>query len=159
MSATKILNRIIDKGGLLGAVAKTCLKDKHKKSTYLRECSEMCNTKLARDLWGIDLITDITEYSKGEEFSYKRVNPFSLSIIKKIKALRKQKGIKQEVIAGFLKMTQSSYSKIEDGFRPLTLDQFYVIASTLNTSITELLDISTEKKVTSKAISHDEMSV
>ena len=145
MNANKLVIRIIDKGGLLGAIAKNYKRDKNKKNQYLRECSEMCDSKLAQDLWGEDLVTDIKEYSKHEDFRYKRVSPFSVSIVKRIKSLRKQKGIKQEVMALSLNLTQSSYSKIEDGFRPLTLDQFYIIASLLKISVVELLDITTEK--------------
>ena len=146
MTANKILARIIEKGGILGQCAKVWSGDKEKIDLFIKECSAHCNNRLALELWGKDLVDEIKRYCKAQSYKIKKVNEFNLLIINTIKALRKQKGVKQDVIADSLDMTQSNYSKIEDGLRPLTLDQFYTIATLLNISTSEIIAFSTDKK-------------
>ena len=55
-----------------------------------------------------------------------------------LKKLRKTKGIKQDVLARALGMTQSNYSKIEKGIRQLSMVQVKLILATLNADMIEL---------------------
>jgi DNA-binding Xre family transcriptional regulator len=159
MTANQILVRIIEKGGILGQCAKVWSSDKEKVDSFIKECSENCNNRLALELWGEDLVTDIKRYCTAQSYRNKKVNEFNLLIINTIKALRKQKGVKQDVVADSLAMTQSNYSKIEDGLRPLTLDQFYTIATLLNISTSEIIAFSTNKKSSHYVVSKKKNSV
>ena len=108
----------------------------------------MIHTRVAENLWGTELIDAILRHSELRNFKSRKIkmNWFDFKAAKTIRALRKLKGLKQGVMADALDMTQSNYSKIEDGLRPLTIGQFAIIAQVLNTSISEILAFSADKK-------------
>lgn len=146
MNASQILTRIIEKGSILGQCAEFCSNDNKKTDLFIKECFEQCETNMAWELWGGDLIADIKRYCKSQNEKNKKVSDFSFLIINTIKTIRKQKGIKQGVIANSLNMKQSNYSKIEDGLRPLTTDQLNIIATMLGVSALDILASSLKKK-------------
>lgn len=57
---------------------------------------------------------------------------------------RIKQGLTQSDVAKLVPMTQSSYSRIENGFQEPNLKQLKRIAEVLNTSIDYLLDVNTE---------------
>ena len=57
---------------------------------------------------------------------------------------RVKNGFTQSDVAKAIPMTQSSYSRIENGFQEPNLTQLKRIAEVLNTSIDYLLDVDTE---------------
>lgn len=57
---------------------------------------------------------------------------------------RTKLGLTQAEVAKLVPMTQSSYSRIENGFQEPNLSQLKRIAEVLNTSIDYLLDVNTE---------------
>ncbi len=57
---------------------------------------------------------------------------------------RIKQGLTQSDVAKLVPMTQSSYSRIENGFQEPNLSQLKRIAEVLNTSIDYLLDVDTE---------------
>lgn len=144
----KLLKQIIEKGGLLGECAKTWLNDEEKVNLFLKECSEMCNTPVAKKLWGDKLIRAIIRHCKTRSFKDRRVSGFDLELRNVIKELRGHKGVGQKVMADALEMTQSNYSRIEEGLRPLTIGQLEVIAKTLNVPIPGFLAFANYKKST-----------
>jgi hypothetical protein len=62
MDSVEILNRIISKGGLIGATAKFCVGDEQKRNQFLLECSEQCHNSLILKIWGEKLVFDIIKY-------------------------------------------------------------------------------------------------
>jgi len=66
LTAKDILNGIIRKGGLMGAAAKMYINDEEKTNQFIKECSEQCHNKSAREFWGEELIKEIMEYSKNK---------------------------------------------------------------------------------------------
>lgn len=150
MNATKILSRIIEKGGIIGKCAEIYSTDIEKADLYICECHDHINTESCLELWGNDLIKEIKKYYKNRKRPAKDVDEFSFLIARGIKSLRKYKGIKQGVVAETLNMTQNNYSRIEDGLRPLTLGQFNVICKALDVSISEIILFSTDEKNSNK---------
>ena len=57
---------------------------------------------------------------------------------------RLKQGLTQSDVAKLVPMTQSSYSRIENGFQEPNLGQLKRIAEVLNTSLDYLLDVETE---------------
>lgn len=137
-----ILNQIIIKGGLLGACAQLYLHDEEKANLFITECADNCEMKLARKLWGNDLIAAIKNYTSVTKRKRRAVNSFDLKVIKVIKVLRVLKGKKQEALAIALKITASNYNKIEKGTRALTLGQFHTLAIELNTAPQDILTMA-----------------
>ena len=146
MTAKKILNQIIKKGGLLGNVALSFRQDKEKTSRYLKECYQMTHTKLAKELWGDELTQSIIDYFNDSGHKNKRVDKFDRQVIKAIKDSRISKRIKQDCIASALEMTQSNYCKLEKGLIPPTVGQVERIATALNISIFDILDLAKNQK-------------
>lgn len=142
MTSNKILTQIIEKGGVLGAVAKCWLTDKEKINSYIKECSEICHTRLARDLWGKELVSVIIRHSKSRNFKNRKTKGFNREVINAIKVLRKRKGLKQDALADALDMTQSNYSKLEKCLIPLTVEELNAISKELKTSIAEILTLA-----------------
>ena len=142
MTGIKILTRIIEKGGTVGECGRVWLNDKEKVNLFIKECSAMCHTKLARELWGNELVTAIVRHSKFRNFKNRKASEFNREVINTIKTLRKRKGLKQNVIADTLDMTQSNYCKLEKGLIPLTVEELNLIAKVLNTPITEILTLA-----------------
>lgn len=57
---------------------------------------------------------------------------------------RIKQGLTQADVAKLVPMTQSSYSRIENGFQEPNLNQLKKIAEVLNVSLDYLLDVNTE---------------
>ena len=57
---------------------------------------------------------------------------------------RVKQGLTQSDVAKLVPMTQSSYSRIENGFQEPNLSQLKRIAEVLNVSLDYLLDVNTE---------------
>lgn len=66
-------------------------------------------------------------------------------IIQRISVARNQKGLSYENMSEELKLSISAYRKIELGETKLTVERLYQIAEILDISISELLDIKTER--------------
>ena len=62
-------------------------------------------------------------------------------ILKKIKAIRKQKGYSHEYVANELEISQVAYSKLEKNETKLTVERLYKLAGIFEVTIGELLDI------------------
>lgn len=60
------MQRIIAKGGLIGAAAKMYINDEEKADLFIKECSEQCHNKSAKDQWGDELVKDILEYTQNQ---------------------------------------------------------------------------------------------
>ncbi len=58
-----ILQRIVSKGGLMGAAAKLYLNDREKAKQFIKECSEQCHNKSAQIQWGEELTADIIRFN------------------------------------------------------------------------------------------------
>lgn len=58
--------------------------------------------------------------------------------------IRIKQGLTQADVAKLVPMTQSSYSRIENGFQEPNLSQLKKIAEVLNVSLDYLLDVNTE---------------
>ena len=65
-------------------------------------------------------------------------------ILERIKKIRNLRGVKQKYIALQMGMSQSTYSKIENGNQKLTFEVIGKIANTLNVSINQLTDKDTQ---------------
>lgn len=65
-------------------------------------------------------------------------------ILERIKKIRNLRGVKQEYIALQMGMSQSTYSKIENGNQKLTFEVIEKIANALNVSINQLTDKDTQ---------------
>lgn len=65
-------------------------------------------------------------------------------ILERIKKIRNLRGVKQEYIALQMGMSQSTYSKIENGNQKLTFEVIGKIANALNISINQLTDKDTQ---------------
>ena len=66
------------------------------------------------------------------------------NVIGRIKKHRQLKGLSHENIALELKISQVSYTKIENGTTKLTVERLYKIAEILEVEIAELLGIETK---------------
>jgi hypothetical protein len=64
MDTIILLNRIVEKGAVIGRCAKLYLNDNTKADQFIRECAEQCHRKSAKKLWGTNLTKDILAYSK-----------------------------------------------------------------------------------------------
>jgi hypothetical protein len=58
----RILNRIIEKGGLYGYVAISAIHDPKKGDLFITECFEQCQHESVWDHWGPELTMDIINY-------------------------------------------------------------------------------------------------
>ncbi len=56
-----LLNRIIQKGGLIGRFAKIYCIGYEKTDLFIRECAD-CNTQSLETLWGKELARDVLNY-------------------------------------------------------------------------------------------------
>lgn len=65
-------------------------------------------------------------------------------ILERIKKIRNLRGVNQEYIALQMGMSQSTYSKIENGNQKLTFEVIGKIANALNVSINQLTDKDTQ---------------
>jgi transcriptional regulator with XRE-family HTH domain len=60
-------------------------------------------------------------------------------IILRIKHLRLQKDLTQQMVADWLKMKQNAYARIESGATKLTVERLFQIAAVLSSTTNELL--------------------
>jgi hypothetical protein len=60
----EILKQIINKGGLLGKCASLYVNDEPMAHKFILECSEQTHCAMLIDYFGIDLISEIENYSK-----------------------------------------------------------------------------------------------
>lgn len=63
MKRKAILEGIKAKGGLYGRAVELYMSDDEKADQFIRECAEQCHNKLAQELWGEELVSDILNYS------------------------------------------------------------------------------------------------
>ncbi len=63
MKRKTILNGIKAKGGLYGRVAEIYLKDDADADQFIMECAEQCHNRLAQELWGEELVSEILNFS------------------------------------------------------------------------------------------------
>jgi len=66
------------------------------------------------------------------------------SVIRKIAAIRTQKGYSYENMADELSITPAAYRKIETGATKLTVERLFKISDILDTPLPELLEISSD---------------
>lgn len=64
--ANSIMQRIISKGGIMGSAAKMYIDNAENTDKFIKECSEQCHNKTAKDLWGEQLVLDILNYSMNK---------------------------------------------------------------------------------------------
>lgn len=62
LDKVKILKKIIDKGGMMGYVAKLYIADDKKAHQFIIECAEQCHNQNAVTLWGNGLTREIIKY-------------------------------------------------------------------------------------------------
>lgn len=67
------------------------------------------------------------------------------NILKRIRKIRKEKGVSYENLAYELNISSSAYRKIELNETKLTVERLYQIAKALNTKINILLDLQPNK--------------
>lgn len=60
----RILNNIIEKGGLIGTCAKLYLNDNEKEHQFIIECFEQCHNEETKEYWGSELRQAIIRYGK-----------------------------------------------------------------------------------------------
>jgi hypothetical protein len=62
MESTQILERIIERGGLMAACAKRYINNKEKADQFILECYYQCHNHSAIKLWGEELVMAIQNY-------------------------------------------------------------------------------------------------
>ncbi len=62
MGSIEILERIINKGGIIGACAKRYIYNKELADQFILECYYQCYNNSAIQLWGEELIIDIQNF-------------------------------------------------------------------------------------------------
>lgn len=62
-------------------------------------------------------------------------------VASRIKELRIKKGISQRTLAEYISLSPNAYSRIENGFTQITVQNLYLIAECLNMQIEEILDL------------------
>ncbi|AEV32959.1 putative transcriptional regulator [Owenweeksia hongkongensis DSM 17368] len=60
----------------------------------------------------------------------------------KIKALREQNEMTQEVLADFLNVSQPTYARMESGRQKLRVEQLFLLAHVFRVKPIELIDLS-----------------
>lgn len=60
----RILNGIIEKGGLFGRCARLYIDDNEKGHQFIIECFEQCHNELTNQYWGSELTNAIIRYVK-----------------------------------------------------------------------------------------------
>lgn len=63
MKRKTILNAIKAKGGLYGRAVEMYMNDDEKADQFIRECAEQCHNRLAQELWGEELVSEILNFS------------------------------------------------------------------------------------------------
>jgi hypothetical protein len=62
MEAIILLNRIAEKGAVIGRCAKLYVNDQEKADKFIKECAQQCHRKSAKELWGEELTQEIIKY-------------------------------------------------------------------------------------------------
>ena len=62
MDSLEIINRIAEKGGLIGACAKYYRDDELLAGQFIHECFHYCKFPTAKNLWGEPLINEIVTF-------------------------------------------------------------------------------------------------
>lgn len=62
VESDEILERIINKGGIMGACAKRYISNKEQADGFILECYYQCHNNSAIKLWGEELVMDIQNY-------------------------------------------------------------------------------------------------
>ncbi|MBI3518047.1 MAG: hypothetical protein HY062_01650 [Bacteroidetes bacterium] len=65
LKTLSLLEKVIDKGGLLGKAGKLYTNDVQKADQFLKECAAQCHIKGAIDYWGNDLVAELIAYAQG----------------------------------------------------------------------------------------------
>lgn len=60
----KIINAIINKGGLMGYAAKMYINDEKNAHQFIIDCSDQCHNPNAKDFWGEYLVSEILRYKQ-----------------------------------------------------------------------------------------------
>ncbi len=140
MKALNILEKLATKGGVVGESARICKSNEEKTIQFLKECYEMSYSESICSIWGTDLVNEIRRYVL-KKFPNLHYLPFEEKLVlNKIKQIRRKKSIKQEVIANYLGVTQSCYSKLEKGESCLTLNHLLQISNFFNLEIKDIVD-------------------
>ncbi len=58
-----ILSKLIEKGGLYGSAAQLYRDNAELADAFIEECFDQCHIKSTQDFWGLNLVTEIIEYS------------------------------------------------------------------------------------------------
>lgn len=66
-------------------------------------------------------------------------------VASRIKEIRIKKGVSQKNVADFIALSPNAYSRIENGFTQLTVQNLFLIADCLKVKVEEILEI--EKNV------------
>lgn len=66
MLEKKILDQLIDKGGLYANCAKIFYNDRDKSRMFIYELAEQCHVEYTSKIWGKSLIRDIKKYTKNK---------------------------------------------------------------------------------------------
>ena len=67
MESIEILERIINKGGIMGACAKRHINDNEQSDQFILECYYQCHNNSAIKLWGEELVRDIQNYIRNKK--------------------------------------------------------------------------------------------
>jgi transcriptional regulator with XRE-family HTH domain len=62
-------------------------------------------------------------------------------IASRIKELRIKKAISQKVVSKYISLSPNAYSRIENGYTQITIENLFLIAECLNIQIEEILDL------------------
>lgn len=60
-----LLNRIIEKGGLMGACAKMYTNNLALAEIFIKECKAQCHNKFTNEYWGEELVMDILKHNSS----------------------------------------------------------------------------------------------
>ena len=85
--------------------------------------------------------TPIWRFGKAKGFSLMQVN-----VLKRIRDLREDNDLSQSDVANYLKVSQSVYSRYENGGIEIPVDAVIRLASYYDVSVDYLLDLSNIKK-------------
>lgn len=66
----------------------------------------------------------------------------------KLKEVRTSKGLPQKLVADYLHMNRSNYSKVETNYQKMTVEQLRLFCELCNVSADFLLNIKTDNKIT-----------
>lgn len=146
MKAAEITNKIIAKGGLIGQCVDSWRKNNGDTNVLFKECSEIALTPFASEVWGEELINTILKYSKKEPPRHKKIGKLDGKILHTIIELRESKGLLQKEIAIAMKTSVSNYCKIENGFRPFSVEQLEIISNALGLTIFDILLLAKKRQ-------------